>query len=575
MLDVGDRPAVPSTAPAAGASVPGVHQTTNHLLQVRLTWLLVFRAVVITVLLVTTVALRLGSTESAFAPAALGLYVVVGLSYATILGGVLWMRVYGTRAIRSLAFLQLAFDAGVAAVVVALTGGVDSGFVFVFSLSILNAAAVLQKQGANVLAAMVTAFYAVVLGIDLSGALTNFGVEQAAVLSEALPVFTTNAASLVLVAILAGFLSEQLKRTSESLDVARAEIDRLQQLHRAVLESLPTGVLTLDRADSVVFVNGAGADIFGTTPHILVGAPLAEISPAIVLPDDADEAVRFEQPVLLDGRKRVIGGMVAPLTGLADLGGRVLVFQDLTELRRLQAEVSRSERLAELGRFAAGLAHEIRNPLAAMIGCLQLLRADDVGSQGGDAARLLAIVHREAERLSTLVSEFLTFARPSPPTIVPARLHVLAREALDAARPGVPAGVRIDMDGDEDVVALCEPEQVRQVLWNLIGNAVQVIGQHRGAEAAGRVHVSLRRDGDTVVFAVEDDGPGVPDAIRQHIFEPFFTTRPGGTGLGLAMVHQMLMQMRGTISVEESALGGARFVVRLPAAGAQAESQAV
>ncbi len=535
------------------------------LLRKRLLWLLVFRAAVMTVLLATSVVLRLTAAEDMFARVAVALYAVAAVSYGSVLAGALWMRRFGNRGIRELAYAQLAFDAVIATVIVILTGGVESVFVFVFSLNVLNAAAVLQKKGARTIAAVVAALYALVLTAESTGLVLPLGVDEAPPVTDLLPPFLTNTASFALVAILAGFLSEQLKKTSESLDVARAQLERLEELYRAVLESLPSGVLTVDQGGGIVYVNSAGAEILGQRPGELVGHRLAERAPALLVNDEISEHQRFERSALIDERDRMIGGSVARLTGLEGMAGRVIVFQDLTELRRLQQEVARAERLAELGRFAAGLAHEIRNPLAAMIGCLQLLQSDaGGGALDADGTRMLGIVHREAERLSGLVSEFLTYARPSPPVVEPTRVLSLARETVATMRTGIDPGVAIDVEGAE-VVALCDPAQVRQALWNLIGNAAHVIPAD-GGRVVVRVAAEDDGGGGRAVISVDDNGPGVSDEIRPRIFDPFFTTRADGTGLGLATVHQTITQMHGTVHVDESPLGGARFALRLPRA---------
>jgi two-component system, NtrC family, sensor histidine kinase PilS len=538
-------------------------------LRVRLTWLLVFRATVMTVLLGTSLVLRFTSSESQFARIAVALYAVAILSYASVLAGAIWMRRFGTRGIRPLAYAQLVFDAAIMSVIVLLTGGVESVFVFVFSLNILNAAAVLQKRGARTLAAVVTGLFTVILLLQLSGVVVPMGLDGPPPARAVLAPFLTHVASFVLVAVLAGFLTEQLKRTTENLDLARAQIERLEELYHAVLESLPSGVLTVDHSGRIVYVNTAGAEILGGEPGELVGRTLGERAPALAIPEGILDNARFERTALVARRERMIGGSVARLTGLEGIAGRVIVFQDLTELRKLQQDVARAERLAELGRFAAGLAHEIRNPLAAMIGCLQLLRRDNNGihqDDGGDNQRMLGIVHREAERLSSLVSEFLTYARPSPPSVVETELLGLARETVAASRPGIEQGVVLDVTGEEAMV-LCDPQQVRQALWNLIGNAVQAI-RRNGEEGRGKVLVQVARHDGEAVLVVEDDGPGVPADIQPRIFEPFFTTRPDGTGLGLAAVHQMLAQQRGSIALEGGAQGGARFVIRLPTVSA-------
>jgi two-component system sensor histidine kinase PilS (NtrC family) len=554
-------------APLPRAPIEG-NGDAQQTLRVRLIWLLVFRAAVITVLLGTSVVLRVTSTESLFARVAVALYAVAFVSYASVLAGALWMRVMGMRRIRELAYAQLVFDAAIASVIILLTGGVESVFVFVFSLNILNAAAVLQKQGARTLAAVVGAFYSLILALEVNGIVLPLGLDRPPHLSEILAPFVTNLASFALVAVLAGFLSEQLKKTTESLDVARAQIERIEELYRAVLESLPSGVLTVDQQGHIVYVNSAGAEILGVEPPQLVGRTLQDRAPALAV-GDVSEHTRFEKPAVVDDRTRIIGGSVARLTGLEGVAGRVIVFQDLTELRKLQQDVARAERLAELGRFAAGLAHEIRNPLAAMIGCLQLLQSDEAFGKNanGDGPRMLGIVHREAERLSSLVSEFLTYARPAPPALSEVELLSLARETVATMKNGLEPNIALDVEGQE-VTATCDPQQVRQALWNLIGNAAQAARRGEGVLPEGaraRIQITVTHDDDDAVITVDDDGPGVPEDIRPRIFEPFFTTRPDGTGLGLATVHQTLAQQRGRISVDTSPLGGARFVVRLPA----------
>ena len=213
-----------------------------------------------------------------------------------------------------------------------------------------------------------------------------------------------------------------------------------------------------------------------------------------------------------------------------------------------------------------------------MIGCLQLLRSDaqaaarDATSSTSPEARaeserMLGIVQREAERLSGLVTAFLTYARPAPPVLEDVPVLAAARDTVATLQAGLDAGVEIVVEGAE-VAARCDAGQLRQVLWNLVGNAVQAVS---GAEQGpGRVRVRVRREDVEAVVTVEDSGPGVPADIRPRIFEPFFTTRPAGTGLGLATVHQVLAQQGGTITLGDSPLGGASFTVRLPISDAPA-----
>ncbi|MDP2342904.1 MAG: ATP-binding protein [Deltaproteobacteria bacterium] len=544
---------VPSRPITGAVNAPSL-QARDDIIRVRLTWLLVFRVVVVTVLLVTALVLKVSTEEVLFARAAVLLYAIAGLSYASILGGALWVWHFRNRGVVAVAYAQLFADAVIGTMLVALTGGVESIFVFLYSLAVLNAAIVLARRGAMVVASVSAAFYAIVLAAQAAQLVPMAGH---AALEELVPSFLTNGASFFLVAVLGGYLTGQLTRTSERLEDAHAEIERLEQMYAAVLGSLPSGVMSVDDDGRVAYVNGAGGEILGARD--LVGHPLGQrfgfLSELIGGAHD-----RFELEVAVAGRgARFIGGSVAPLIGIGRAGS-VVVFQDLTELRRLQGDVARAERLAELGRLAAGLAHEVRNPLAAMIGCLQLLSADapKLDEEGG---RMLGIVQREAERLSRLVEEFLTYARPSAPRSEGVAARALLEDLTHTARQGLKAvSVDIVKQGGVDVVARCDPAQLRQVLWNLLVNADAVVAL---AGREGKVELSAQREGDEVVFHVDDDGPGVPEELRDRVFEPFFTTRPNGNGLGLATCQQLIRQNQGRIGVATSPLGGARFSVHL------------
>jgi two-component system sensor histidine kinase PilS (NtrC family) len=390
--------------------------------------------------------------------------------------------------------------------------------------------------------------FACVLALEVAGLVPSAGA--ATPLARLIPPFLITSASFFLVAVLAGFLTAQIARTTTRLADTEAQLERLDRLYAEVLRSLPSGVMTIGSSGRIDFVNAAGADILGGNAEDKPGpAALAALAPA-------GAGRHFETSMQIAGRgQRVIGGSVAPLVGRED-EGRVLVFQDLTELRRLQKDVERAERLAELGRMSAGLAHEVRNPLAAMIGCLQLLPRQVGSTLAEEDVRMLAIVQREAERLSALVQQFLTYARPAPPERQQVALKRLLQDVVDAVRFGLARD--ITLSGDELTLAV-DPAQLRQVLWNLVHNAASMVDKEKG-----QVAIRIAVDGDEAVVRVDDNGPGVPEELRERIFEPFYSTRPDGNGLGLATAHQLVRQHRGGLSLVESALGGACFEVRLP-----------
>ncbi len=510
----------------------------------RLKWLLLVRLIIVSVLLASSVVVRASTEEALFASAAVALYVVAGIAYATIALGALALRLWPSSA-TGVAYSQLLADAFIASVLVGLTGGAESVFVFLFSLSVLNAAIVLNRRAALVLASVSFALFTAAALLVVHNPWTTL-----------LPTLLTNGGSFFLVALLSGYLTSQLTATSAHLEVARAQIVKLEELYAAVLSSLPSGVMSINADGTIVYANAAGLEILGARD--LIGHQMKDVA-AVLAPVMARSAsTRFEVDGDFGKGPRVLGGSVAPLVGIDD-PGRVVIFQDLTELRRLQEDMGRAERLAELGRLAAGLAHEVRNPLAAMIGCLQLLSID--ATADGDNGRLLGIVQREAERLSGLVQAFLTYARPAAPQLDRLSLRALVDETVAAAHHGLVATSLTVLPGSDGVVR-ADSGQLRQVLWNIITNADRMIDS---TGRRGTIQIGIDVAADNATVWIDDDGPGVPEALRQQIFEPFFTTRADGNGLGLATCQMLIRQNRGVIGAQRSPqLGGARFFLRLP-----------
>jgi len=236
----------------------------------------------------------------------------------------------------------------------------------------------------------------------------------------------------------------------------------------------------------------------------------------------------------------------------------MILFEDLTALRETQEAVRRSDRLAAVGHLAAGLAHELRNPLASMSGAVELLGR---GSKLTDAERrLMEIVAREAERLNALVKDFLAFARPADAQLEPTDVAALSDETLGVFRhsPGA-AGIELLRSGVTSLRVKADQAQLRQVLWNLLQNAADAMN--------GQGHITLDVNVTRTGFcriAVADSGPGIPAEHLEHLFEPFFTTKAIGTGLGLAFVHRIVEAHGGRVEVQSAPGSGTTFAVILP-----------
>jgi len=242
--------------------------------------------------------------------------------------------------------------------------------------------------------------------------------------------------------------------------------------------------------------------------------------------------------------------------------GMHCIAHDITDRRELQEQMVKAERLAHLGRMAANIAHEIRNPLGAIVNSIKLLRRSGAASD----PRLLEIVTEEADRLDAIIREFLLFARPPARAAVACDARELLETTVELFRRDakVPDVIDVRVSCAPPLPPICaDPNQVRQVLWNLLTNAVESMSGRGAIDIDAR----LSSSGDTLAIAVTDDGPGVADP--EVLFEPFYTTKAQGTGLGLAIVARIVRDHGGALAVENVPGRGGRFTFTLPLATEQ------
>lgn len=481
------------------------------------------------------------------------------------------------RNLTAFAYVQFFFDALFITPLIFLTGGVESIFSFLYFLTIISASYLLYTPGAFFAATMSGGCYAALVALQAAGFLpSDPGFEHPmGDLSYVFYNITINVFAFFLVAFLSSYLAEQLRRTREALIEEHLSLQELEEFNRKIVENIQSGIMTIDPLNQITFLNSAARRITGLSIRAVFGAPIDKVFPgasAYLGSRESRQAdlvpLRWEQQFSRGkGPPLHLGFALSPLLNPdGQKVGNILIFEDQTRIKYLEEKANRDNRLKTIGRLAAGIAHEIRNPLASISGSIQVLQAELEPT--GENRTLMDIVVRETDRLNGLITDFLQYVRQQPVTKRPVDLEQLIYQVL--------AGVRINprFKPEIEVVVRCEnkfvveadPSQLEQVFWNLLLNAVDAI------QAGGRIEVVTRDiegpHGDPVPrvrITVSDTGPGIDPSIVERIFDPFFSTKPGGTGLGLAMAEKIIQAHDGLIRVGPGKEAGTMFSVILPA----------
>ena len=369
------------------------------------------------------------------------------------------------------------------------------------------------------------------------------------------------------VAYLSSRLAETLRRVRAELRDKSGQVASLQAKTENILESMRDGLVSTNLEGFISELNGSGATILGLRPEELRGKPIQSLFPALqtgrLSEHDTSALPTRQEVVYMNPRaeRRILGVSVSPLM-VPEIGvvGFVYNFQDLTEEKRRDAEYRTKDRMATLGRMAAGIAHEIRNPLASITGSVKLLQL--ISRLDDDQSKLIEIVSHESERLNKLVSDFLLYCRDQRHEAQQVDLLNVIEETLVllSHHPLFGANVRVEKRLPAGPLLIwADADKLRQVFWNISDNALKAMPE--GGELTVQVEESTAR---TVRVTLSDTGVGFTEQQLEKVFEPFQPGFSGGTGLGLAIVYQIMQGIGGTVQVESKAGRGARFVLEIP-----------
>jgi two-component system sensor histidine kinase PilS (NtrC family) len=485
------------------------------------------------------------------------------------------------------AYLQLFCDVVVITAIVHVTGDLDSNYLSLYLVAIILASILLPRGGAFLVAAASFVLMGSVLELAyLPSLYPAFARRYPAfgflATSSLLPVdletlqvkIFASLFGFLAVAYLSGYLAETLREAGQALKDKAGQVANLQAMNENIIRSMLDGLITTDLQGMIIALNPAGAAMLGRDSVEVMGRPMETIFGDDVEDDGSRESsslrVRREITYLHPrGEHRILGitgsRLVMPEIGVV---GRVYNLQDLTEEKRREADYRAKDRLAALGHLAAGIAHEIRNPLASIAGSVKLLGS--ITALDDDQAKLIAIVSQESERLNKLVSDFLVYSRKQRFEFREVDLVKLLEETLLLVEhhPLFGVGCRLERKlPARPVVASADPDKLRQVFWNICDNSLKAMPQ------GGTLTAEIMECHDrSVQVVLADTGVGFTSNQLEKVFEPFQSGFAHGTGLGLAIVYQIIQGHQGEVRVDSVLGKGSRFSIRLPRAEVQAPS---
>ena len=504
--------------------------------------------------------------------------VIAGLLFAVFPISVIWWLVYKSdRLLRQLVYAQLAADLVLVTGIVYCSGGALSHFTLLYFITILVASIFLSMRGA--LAAATAASVLYIFAALFEHAVGSRGGTVIAketawaymVLNLGLEV-----ASFYFMAILSGYLSEKIGIFGARLTKTARELQRVRTDTHSIIESMSSGFVIVDQDLTVTEFNKSASRMLGVRTADAIGRKAREVI-APVSGELYQKIVNALQDGVCEGRGEVgatrsdgcevpLGISISLLDGDdSQTGGAVVIFQDLTDVKKMADRMRQADRLVVLGEMSAAIAHEIRTPLAAISGAAEMLR-DSLGVQG-DNRRLFELVVKESDRLKGIIDHYLEFARSRPYNIKETLLNSVLAEVICLVRnhPAFNAGISINVEAPGLVKASVDEETIKQVFYNLAINAVEAL------PSGGTLKVRLDGpqssqgiDNQYAVVTFEDNGVGIEPSDLKQVFEPFFTRKRAGTGLGLAIASRIVQEHGGKIDIRSTKGLGTTVKVRLP-----------
>lgn len=528
--------------------------------------LIIGRLMVIFVLLVTIWIWNSGRLQLSWEMFPQGLFLVFLISVGLTIVYFFLLRIIERRYSLQVK-IQFLLDALLVTWLVWRTGDLTSPYISLYIVLISVASFFLRPLWTLFMAVVCVTFLAVLAILSINGVLESAISGQPT--AKVVQIVSFHVVAFLVVGLLASRLSDR-RSSGEELKETAETLANLRVLHERIIESIRSGLITTDLDGKIYTFNAAATEITGYRSDEVRGSSIFDLFGDIHEPiklsleavAEGEQSPRFESDLQTpDGFAVRIGFGISQLFSQNnEATGLIVTFQDLTEIRSMEESVRRKDRLAAVGRVAAGLAHEIRNPLGAMRGAIQVLESST--TPGSTQAELMEIILKESDRLNSIITNFLNYARPAATNFSEMDVAEAIRETFKLLRhsPDVrEEHIFVDESGGEPVWIAADASQLKQIFWNLARNAIQAMPD------GGTLRVGLEAvPNNRVRIVFEDSGRGMSREQVEQLFEPFANSTTGGTGLGLSIVYQIVRDHNGAINVRSIEGSGSVITIELP-----------
>lgn len=549
--------------------------STDQLLRHQLLWMLLLRIILYTLLLAISYIFQSPQFDIIVIPSHLLILLLLVVYLTTIFSAFLLLIYQGN--LRKFGFIQTLIDTCFAASLIFFSGSSNSIFTSVFFFPIVAGGLILPRKGGLIAAAAATLQLGTILFLEFHWWYPAY-LQEYLTYSPNSPMVTLNHFSVhgltfFLAAVLSALFGRRLQKTENALSDSLKNFDRLADLYKKIFDNISTGIVTIDEQGIITSANAAVEKLIGCSTSLeLVGKKLTAVFPNIEL-SEANRRLTIDF-LKDDGNTVRIGYAHMIIQGSkidqqsSEPPHKIITLRDISEIEKLEHQVRQTEKLAAIGMMSASIAHDFRNPLAAISGSAQIL-ANEFSAEGTKSYanfELTNIIQRESNRLIRTIADFLRFSRPEHCHCNWFSLRSCLDEVLQVLRadPAWPTTAQVVFNFKGSIDIWADEKHMFTVFNHFILNGLAFCPAGNERIIINAHETTTENDCDAIEISFSDNGPGVDKNMREQIFEPFYTTRADGTGLGLAIVKQTIDEHQGTIAVQNGEAGGGIFTITLP-----------